>query len=259
MATIPTGRFVWFEYVGAEAKKAQAFYGELFNWKTQDVPMPGMPGAGNYTMIVANGQTIGCYMGRPQGAPEHHHWLSSLQVQDVAATVSKIKSLGGKIRKDTTKMGDFGTMAVVADPFDATFALWQPGKPEGTGDYKEQPGTWCWNELTTPDPEKAVSFYKAIGGFEEQRMDMGGMGTYHILNSDGRGRAGVTKPMKPGTPTMWLPYVHVTSADQTHDKAKRLGANIFVPPTDIPDVGRFAIFADPNGATLGILQPKPRT
>jgi predicted enzyme related to lactoylglutathione lyase len=34
MATIPTGRFVWFEYASKEAKKAQAFFGELFQWKT---------------------------------------------------------------------------------------------------------------------------------------------------------------------------------------------------------------------------------
>jgi uncharacterized protein len=256
MTTIPTGRFVWFEYVGKDAKKAQAFYGELFNWKTQDVPMPGMPDAGSYTMIVANGKTIGGYLGQPKGAPDQHHWLSSLQVADVTATVAKVRQLGGKVRMEPVKMGDFGTKAVVADPFDATFAVWQPGKPEGTGDYREEAGTWCWDELASPDPDKAISFYKAIGGFEEQRMDMGEMGTYHILQSDGKGRAGVTKPMMPQQPIAWLPYVHVASADQTHDKATKLGAKIFVPPTDIPDVGRFSVFADPNGAAIAILQPK---
>jgi predicted enzyme related to lactoylglutathione lyase len=82
------------------------------------------------------------------------------------------------------------------------------------------------------------------------------MGTYHILESDGKQRAGITKPMKPGTPTMWLPYVQVGNADQSHDKAKKLGAQSFVAPMDIPDVGRFAVFADPNGAAIAILQPK---
>jgi uncharacterized protein len=256
MTKIPTGRFVWFEYVGPEVKKAQAFYGEVFGWKSQDVPMPGMPSGGTYTMIVANGQTIGGYMGPPKGAPAHHHWLSSLQVEDVAATCAKIKAIGGKVRKDTTRMGDFGTMAVVAGPDDATFALWQPGKPEGTGDYKDTEGSWCWNELATPEPEKAVSFYRAIGGFEEDKMPMGPAGTYHVLKSDGKRRAGVAKPMKPGIPSMWLPYVQVGSADQTTERAKRLGAKVYVDPTDIPDVGRFAIFADPNGAAIGVLQPK---
>ncbi len=48
MAKIPTGRFVWFEYSSADAKKAQGFYGELFGWKTKE--MAG--GEAPYTMIA---------------------------------------------------------------------------------------------------------------------------------------------------------------------------------------------------------------
>ncbi|MGE5187092.1 MAG: VOC family protein [Acidobacteriota bacterium] len=256
MATIPTGKFVWFEYVGKEAKQAQAFFGEVFHWKTQDVPVPGMPGGGTYTMIVAGDKTIGGYLGQPPGAPAQHHWLASLQVADAAATAAKIQQLGGKLRMEPVKMGDFGTKAVVADPFDATFALWQPGTPEGTGDYSGKQNTWCWNELATPDPAQAIAFYKAIGGFEVTDMKSE-HGTYHVLETGGKGVAGVTRPMMPQQPTAWLPYVHVASADHTHDQAKRLGAKVFVPPTDIPEIGRFSVFADPNGAAIAILQPSP--
>src|SRR5690242_7634535 len=38
MTTIPTGRFVWFDYVAKDLAKAQGFFGELFNWKTQEIP-----------------------------------------------------------------------------------------------------------------------------------------------------------------------------------------------------------------------------
>jgi predicted enzyme related to lactoylglutathione lyase len=255
MTTIPTGRFVWFDYVtndqGAQ-DKAKAFYGELFNWKTQDAPMP----TGTYTMIAAGGRPIGGYVPAKDAPNKPAHWISHLQVADVNATIVKIKTNGGSVKAEPRKMGDQGTMAIVADPFGATFALWQPTKPEGTGDYQESVGTWCWNELTAPDPVKAVTFYKAVGGFEERRMEMGPDSAYHILESDGKGRAGIAKPMKPDVPSMWMPYVHVGSTDQTHDKAKRLGAQVFVPPTDIPDIGRFAVFADPNGAAFAVLQPK---
>jgi len=256
MATTPTGRFVWFEYVGKEQQKAQGFFGELFNWKTQDMPAPGSP-TGKYTMISIDNQMIGGYMGQPPGAPPHHHWLTHLQVSDAKAVAEKVKSLGGKVRLEPTKMGDMGTMAVVADPLDGTFALWQPSKPEGTGDFKGVNGAFCWNELFTENPEKSVAFYKQIGGFEEERMEMPGMGVYHVLKTEGKPRAGVMKTPMPGVPQSWLPYVQVASADQTHDKAKKLGASIKVPPTDIPNVGRFSIFTDPNGASLGILQPNP--
>jgi predicted enzyme related to lactoylglutathione lyase len=59
----------------------------------------------------------------------------------------------------------------------------------------------------------------------------------------------------PQQPHAWLPYVQVASADQAADKAKRLGATVVVPPTDIPNVGRFAILVDGQGAATGILQP----
>ncbi len=254
MATIPTGKFVWFDYVGKEVDKAKAFFGELFHWKTQDVKLSS---GTTYSMIVAGDKTIGGYMGQPPGAPAQHHWISHLAVQDAAATCAKIRSLGGKVRKEPEKMGDYGTMAIVADPFDATFALWQPGKPEGTGDYSGKENTWCWNELATPDPDKAIAFYKAIAGFEVEDMKSE-HGTYHVLQTAGKGVAGVTKPMMPQQPTAWLPYVNVASADHIHDRAKKLGATFFVPPTDIPDIGRFAVFADPNGAALAVLQPSPR-
>ncbi len=252
MTKIPTGRFVWFEYVAKDVKKAQGWFGELFSWTTQDVPMP----QGSYTMIVNAGRTMGGYTPTPDGAPSQAHWLPHLQVTEAATTVQQIKSLGGKVRKEPFKVGTKGTMAIVADPFGGTFALWQPAEVQGTGDYAHDVGAFCWNELTSEQPEKSVEFYKQIGGFTVESMEMGGMGKYHQLKSDNQGRGGIARSPMPGVPQMWTPYVHVTSADQTADKAKKLGSTILVPPTDIPNIGRFAIFSDPQGGTLGILQPK---
>src|SRR6266545_8372674 len=117
-------QFVWFEYVSKDAKKAQAFFGELFNWGTQEVPMP----QGAYQMIAVAGKTIGGYLPTPEGAPTHTHWLSHLGVASAKDSAAKVKSLGGTIAKEATKIGDFGTMAVVKDPQGAVFALWQPTK-----------------------------------------------------------------------------------------------------------------------------------
>src|SRR5438552_12980808 len=93
MATIPTGKFVWFDYVSTEAVKAQRFFGELFHWKTKDAPMAG---GSSYSMIEIGGVSIGGYTTPP---PSNTHWLSYLQVADARATATKIKSLGGKVEK----------------------------------------------------------------------------------------------------------------------------------------------------------------
>jgi len=58
-------------------------------------------------------------------------------------------------------------------------------------------------------------------------------------------------------PTMWTPYVCVDDADATVARAKELGAMVVVPPSDIPDVGRFAVIGDPQGAAIAVLRPNP--
>jgi uncharacterized protein len=254
MTTIPTGRFVWFDYVAKDIAKAQGFFGELFNWKTQEVPTPDGKA---YTMITLGDQTIGGYMPTPEGAPPVGHWLTSLQVQNAKQSCEKVKSLGGKVHKEPMEMGGFGTFAIVADNDGGVFALWQPAKADGTGDFKGIPGAFVWNELGAKDPTKAVAFYTQLG-FTEEKMDMGGM-TYHVLNSDGKGRAGIMKTPMPEAPQAWMPYVQVANCDATIAKATKLGSKVHLEPHDVPGVGRLAIFTDPQGGWLGVLQPAPET
>ncbi|HET7501210.1 MAG TPA: VOC family protein [Kofleriaceae bacterium] len=247
--TIPTGRFVWFEYVTRDASKAQGFFGELFGWSTKSVPMPD----GAYTMIAApDGKTIGGYSAPPPGAPPAS-WLPFLQVQSAAEIAARARTLGGKVMKEPFKVGDFATMAVVLDPAGAALALWQPNKPEEPA--APAVGHFCWNELPSKDPAASVAFYTQLGGFSSSKMEMAGMGTYHVLEAGGKGQAGILQHPMPSAPQAWVPYVQVASADRTVERAKKLGTTVIVAPTDIPNVGRFAVLADPQGVPLGILQP----
>lgn len=250
MTATATSRFVWFEYQSTDVQKAQGFFGELFNWGVKEVPMPG----GAYTMIAVGERTVGGYTPAIGTAPSS--WLSHLLVASAKETAAQVASLGGKVIKEPFKVGEFGQMAVVADPHGAAFALWQPAKAE------EPPapaaGSFVWNELFSADPDASVAFYRAIGGFGHDTMSMDEMGTYNLLTSGGAPRAGIMKKLMPQQAHAWLPYVQVASADATADKAKRLGATIVAPPSDIPNVGRFSILIDPQGASIGILQPAPR-
>jgi predicted enzyme related to lactoylglutathione lyase len=249
--TIPA--FVWFDYVTPDAKKAQGFFGELFNWKTQDVPV----GDGStYTMITLGDQAIGGYTPTPAGAPTIGHWHSSLQVADAKASAEQIKALGGKVHLEAVKMGDFGIHAIVADPGGGVFSVWQSNEPRNA-DYKDAPGAFCWNELAAHDPIKAVAFYTKLG-FTEEKMEMGEMGTYHVLNSGGQARGGVMKTPMPDAPQAWMPYVQVKNVDETVAKAQKLGSTVHMPPSNVPSVGRLAIFTDPQGGWLGVLAPEKK-
>jgi uncharacterized protein len=239
--------FVWFEYVSRDADSARGFFGELFQWGTQAVPMP----EGAYTMITSGERTIGGYAEAPANAPAH--WLPYLGVKDARRAAAQVTALGGKVVQPPVAVGPFGTMAVAADPQGGAFALWQPTSDESLPEPTV--GTFTWNELASKDPDASVAFYSGLAGYTDKPMEMPGMGTYHVLEQGGVPRAGIMAQQMPGQPHAWLPYVQVASADATADKAKRLGATLLVPPTDIPGVGRFAIFVDPRGAALGVLEP----
>ena len=71
--------------------------------------------------------------------------------------------------------------------------------------------------------------------------------------------AGGLMKLPPGVPRpFWLTYVGVENAEQSVDKAKRLGATITTPPMDIPNVGRFATMLDAQQAPFAVLAPASR-
>ncbi len=79
---------------------------------------------------------------------------------------------------------------------------------------------------------------------------------YTEVSVDGMPQGGMM-PMPPqlrGMPSQWYPYFAVTDCDGTAERARQSGANIYVPPNDVPGVGRFAIIADPQGAVFSIIQ-----
>ena len=118
--------FVHVELHTSDLKRAREFYTKLFDWKLQDMPLPG--GGGTYTMIDVGGGTGGGMMTSPMpGAPPQ--WLAYVGVDDVRASTKKATELGAKIVADVMEVGEYGTMSVITDPTGATLALWEP-KPK---------------------------------------------------------------------------------------------------------------------------------
>lgn len=115
---------------------------------------------------------------------------------------------------------------------------------------------FVWYELLTQDPEAAKAFYPAVTGWTTGVFDIPGMPPY-TLWQNGEKPIGGAMQLPPeasaqGAPSHWLPYVGVPSVDEIHERALELGAKSFVAPQDIPNVGRFAVLADPQGAMFAL-------
>jgi hypothetical protein len=244
------GKFVWFELVSKDPKKAQAFYGDVLGWKVQAFPM----GDQTYEMIYAGDTMIGGYAAPKSDRPSH--WISYVSVEDVDAAVKAAAANGGKVVDAPYEIPGVGRTARIADPQGAEICPFK----NTTGDRADEDasqGRFFWNELHTTDTAKALAFYEKVVGFSSRAMDMGPGGTYHILEKNGVGRGGATNQMAPGVPPHWLPYVFVDDPDATIAKAKKLGATIQFGPEDIPGVGRFGVLQDPTGAALAVMKPRP--
>jgi predicted enzyme related to lactoylglutathione lyase len=117
-------------------------------------------------------------------------------------------------------------------------------------------GYFVWYELITPDIEAAKVFYTKVMGWSA--LDVSAPGRAYILFTVGQapvcGLMDLPEAAKEiGGKPCWVGYVSVNDVDATAQRIERLGGAVRVPPADIPDIGRFAVFADPHSVTLALL------
>lgn len=120
-------------------------------------------------------------------------------------------------------------------------------------------GRFIWYELMTPDTAGAKAFYVQLLGWDLEEMTGGDMA--YTLAGPGGGVAGIMElpaDLKAaGVPPNWTGYVDVDEVDAAVEKARQLGGSVQAPPMDIPNIGRFAVIADPGGAVISIMTPAP--
>lgn len=122
-----------------------------------------------------------------------------------------------------------------------------------------EPGTFCWTDLATTDPEGAKAFYGALFGWEAVDRPSGDAGTYAMFRLGGDEVCAVydlePERREMDIPPHWLSYVSVESADATAKRAEELGGESFAGAFDIPEMGRIAVVRDPGGAVLAAWEP----
>ncbi|HJX83427.1 MAG TPA: VOC family protein, partial [Candidatus Angelobacter sp.] len=185
-----------------------------------------------------------------KGVPPH--WNLYITVDNADQAAAKAAELGGKILQPAFDVMDAGRMAVVQDPTGATFMVWQPKKSTGIG-ITGADGTFCWADLSTPDPERAAKFYSGLFGWEIMKGEKDDY--IHIKNGEAFiGGIPPAKFQKPGVPPHWLSYFYVSDVEGTAAKAKQLGATIYMPARAMENVGTMSVIGDPQGAVFAIFK-----
>ncbi len=251
-ANHPAGTLCWFDCGSKNAAQSRSFYTKLFGWSAVDAPMPDDTGV--YTLFKLAGEDVaGLYELRgPECADIPSHWMTYVSVPDVDDAVRRARTLGGTVRMEPGDVPGVGRMAVLQDPTGAVFAVAHFDQHPGTRAH----GPFGWSELATRDPNRAAVFYSELLGWgakPDPKLE------YTEFQTAGRSVAGMMamKEEHGEAPSHWMPYVMVDDCDAIARRATELGGRLFVPPTDIPGVGRFAVLADPAGAALGTIKLLP--
>ena len=117
-------------------------------------------------------------------------------------------------------------------------------------------GRFVWHELMTTDTDAASDFYSHVVPWKAEGS---GMPSYSLWMS-GKYRSGGLMALpedQSATPPHWIIYIGTPDVDATVEAAEKLGGRVLKGAADIPNVGRFAVLADPQGAAFAVYTPQP--
>jgi predicted enzyme related to lactoylglutathione lyase len=245
---------VWLDLGARHIDAAADFYHRLFGWEF----VSAGPEAGGYGTLRLDGRAVAA-IGPLTDEGATPSWDLYFHTLDADATAAAVRAAGGTVRFDPFDVFDLGRMAGFTDPAGADFSVWQPGANRGL-DAVGEVNTLCWTELYTTDAAAAKDFYRAVLRWESADAPVGGV-PYTLASPTGQGRdaahAGIMQlppeNVAAGTASGWHPYFEVADCDGTAEAAEAHGATAMIPPTDMPGVGRLAMFADPAGARFAVV------
>jgi predicted enzyme related to lactoylglutathione lyase len=268
----------WVDTAQPDPEAAVAFYRGLFGWEFVDRSPAGSEQ--RYFVAQLRGRDVAGVGSQPEPAPPR--WNTYVSVQSADATAAKVKAAGGSVLGDPFDIPGAGRMALARDPSGAGFCVWQAGDHKGA-QLVNEPGTWNFSELNTPDAEVAKAFYGEVFGWEASSFGtngdessmwcLPGYGDFlELSDPELRTRMDDVKapegfedavaallPMAAeGTPPHWSITFAVDDADAVAERAADLGGEVLVPPMDAPWV-RMTVIRDPQGAQFTASRFTPPT
>lgn len=112
-------------------------------------------------------------------------------------------------------------------------------------------------EFWSSNPAKAAAFYQQVFGWNIQHLPEI---DYHLAdtNSGGVGiNGGIFKPQDGPIPAPTALYIDVDDLDAYGQKITAAGGTIVVANQEVPGMGTFSLFSDPDGRMLGIWKRNP--
>ena len=248
------GSFFWYDLVSKDTRASRAFLTRLFGWVASDAAMPdGTP----YTSFSSGGNVI-CGLMPLNETRDYEggkaYWMTYIQVDRLFSTITRAERQGGEVLSEVMPVPDLGSYQVLRSPDGGLLALVEARQPVLSPGFSWN--TITWNELMSPQPQRAQDFYRAIAGWSHQ--DVTGTLNYAFFTLGGANVAGLLDmstpdftALKPG----WQTYIAVEDVDALTAQVPSCGGHIAAEPFDLPGVGRVAVIIEPGEGVISLLTP----
>jgi uncharacterized protein len=255
------GPFVWCTLETTDMALARRFYADVVGWSMQPHPRADR----EYTLLQMAGVAVG---GITDLSPEARgfgvtpRWRGYIAVDDVDAYVVRVATAGGRLQEPAYDIPGVGRVAGVADPGGAAFVLMRPQpSPDSPAEPALLPvtalGQVGWRELRNHPDASAFAFYTQVfGWFRLDSLEVGELGSYHLLSNGEQLVGGVITPQPPQSSPCWLYYFNVPTLDAALARVRAGGGSIVYPPIEVPSGQWAAHCCDPQGALFALLAPE---
>jgi predicted enzyme related to lactoylglutathione lyase len=107
-------------------------------------------------------------------------------------------------------------------------------------------------ELLSKEPEKVSVFYEKIFGWKVQHVPEL---NYRLVETGGQGgiNGGILKPERPEPwPGNMTVYIEVDDLASYREQIRAAGGKILIEEQDVPGMGAYTLFTDPDGRMMGL-------
>ncbi|MGP4028558.1 VOC family protein [Actinomadura sp. 3N407] len=253
----PEGTPTWLDIGVPDIDRARTFYGTLLGWEFQDAG----PEAGHYNQCSLRGEPVAGMMENPADQPDVYWWGVYFAADDCDGVVERATGAGADVVAPAMDVMGLGRMAILTHPHGGQFGLWEGHAHPGSRIVNE-PGSFVWNELFTPDSGPACEFFRAVFGYELEPIPEGDMDYTVLRRPDGRyvggvqGGSGIVLGGGDAPVPSWTTYFAVDDADAAVRAVRDGGGTVDAEPVDSP-YGRFAAVRDPFGVPFMVMKPAP--
>jgi predicted enzyme related to lactoylglutathione lyase len=255
----PEGTPIWYELQTADPDASKKFYDHVIGWTVEAQPSGEM----DYRMIqTSGGDMVGGVMRLTDDMAANGAkptWLFYIGVDDVDASVAKVKANGGSVHLPPWDIPGVGRIAMVSDPQGVPFYVMRGASDQSSTAFDRMGMGKCnWNELATTDQVAGNAFYADVFGWRyPDKMTMpGDMGDYVFVEAGGEIIGATMKGgAQPGQPKGWQFYFRAPDIEVAADTVRKNGGTVHAGPMEVPGGDRIIVASDPHGVRFGVVGP----